>query len=1405
MSHTGSTGIRGTPFAHVASALIGIALFMVLLLLLPSLTSAESGAPPTNGATTEEWIIDLDDDIIRENEVLTINDHIKVKVGGKLTFSNTTLNFQKRGDGSDFHRLFALGGTISIINGSTINAPFDARLSYDTEELVHFTIKDSFINDVMILCGGEMKLLNNVMKNISYCQFQEGGSYDVIGNHVEFKDQFSEQGDEIFTGFSFDHIDDVTFADNYVYSKRAHGLWACTGGQFINNTFEYDNITDRGVYARESENILFSNNRFNYFECNNLVIREDSHHITIRNNTFHSEKDLNGIDQGISIRFNSNSITVQNNTFVNISVSVYIDESSHDCEVFENEIFFSSSNYGCGFLGIRLWKAYSINIHNNTIHKGGEAISLVMDCYSSRISNNTIDGSLRGIIISTRGHTNRIDNNEISGSWQALYISYSSHHNEVFENRITDTDLGLWISNGSHSSEVYDNSFSNSDFGISLTNGSHSIEIESNEFTNITWGLHYRNCIPFTDVDNTFTNVTYHVWHDSECFPSIIDQNHNPVGNVSVTIRNGSREIVYQGYTNAEGTLPWMALLNSTRTSQGTVLHNSYLIIVEMMGVKDYVQFLLAQDEATTIVVELVLLIDTSLDIQAIPGLNVRGNEIRINVSFGNIGTINLSSANLRIDITSTNFSLDIHDGSYENFSVGVVHTMDEVWFPAASLSLGEYSVQAILNCSSLYSEDTFIIETDVHFWIENSPPIINDDIVLDSNLTTRKNNLIVLHLSPHVLDFEDDIRNLTIALTDDPRIENFVISSEHGWISIEPFRHFAGTIRTDLTITDMDGDEEQVELFLTWLNRDPYFLGDLDYSWTFSSTMAQIDLSVLVADEDPDEEFSWTFESQDQGNGSLDLEETNGVLHIIRTDHHLASVDVYLTVIDASNGNSSQLFRFDWMGDLSLTSLSLSHPEVTILSGDAVDLHVTIHNSHELLSVAGLSLYVDILDESVWNGSFEIEERASREIVIPWEAEHGGHELIVMLDVTAHRDENLTNHQLRIPVRVFLPLQLTCEEGTQIPLIKGGGGVTITARVVVPELGSVNNVTVHVLEMKVNGVPIALPFSDGGPEGKGFELNNGLMIAIHPSSQTIDAGSTGTFEIVLTMNKTITYSTGDLVELGLSAEGDEGRSNPVVLQIMVMERAETISFPMPSLRHPVIILICGAILLPLGTAKVGSALSNSSFTMYRLSLLLFLTFPTLYAILCPVRSRDMEDDEALYNEYRNKICEILELKGEQGATQQEIMVHLKKWFPYGTTGNANPEDNRVTGVVREHLRVLRTKGYIRQLGDRYYFHSFQPTLPKDIYNPMINWTSLLREKDLKLKGETPCRIISTVFEKREQGIRNKELADAMDMSPCALHYHIKKLEKTRIIERRRGMGKRLFINTRKIQMFVLG
>ncbi len=158
---------------------------------------------------------------------------------------------------------------------------------------------------------------------------------------------------------------------------------------------------------------------------------------------------------------------------------------------------------------------------------------------------------------------------------------------------------------------------------------------------------------------------------------------------------------------------------------------------------------------------------------------------------------------------------------------------------------------------------------------------------------------------------------------------------------------------------------------------------------------------------------------------------------------------------------------------------------------------------------------------------------------------------------------------------------------------------------------------------------------------------------------------------------------------------------------------------------------------------------------------------------------------------------------GEQGATLHEIMVYLKKWLPYGTTGNANPEDGRVTGVVREHIRVLEKNKYIKMLGDRYFFRSYQPALPTDVYSPKIDWNSVLHDENLKLKGETVCHIISTIYEHEHDGMRNKELAGILDMSPYALHYHIKKLENLNIIEKRKGKGKRYFPNFHVMQAHI--
>ena len=1483
--------------------------------------SGEQGAPPKNGTTNGDWIIEDGDDVVREDESLSIGGDIKVMSGGSLLLVNTTLKFQENTEDPYYFSLDVdPNGSLEIEDGSRIDAPWDGQIY--TAENSSCTIQFSEINDIRLIFDGSTTIQHCRMTNLTHLWCRYGSSYNIIQNTIHTKDEvplynWSRRA------IKFWYCTQLLLDNNTIISEfgtqRFNQLYNCSDAVISFNTYIYETNATEVLILNNCINITIHHNEFQY--CSNPMVFTGSHEIMIHNNSFHSNVSAGGLAHWAIWCRSSYSCEITNNIFTNFSYGVVIYKESYQCRISYNTFFLTNkvkglgihledNSYDCdisyntlyyGGTAISVWDhSHSTNIHHNTIFKPVRGISIGGTSYSCLVQDNTIHNSTKhGIRITNWAYSIDIINNKIYNSSSIhIYIDNESHTIEIGYNEFHYSDFGIYITNNSHSVEIGYNEFYFSDFGIYITNNSHSciisqniildqniviymeqgynctfeyntitsmirgidiflshdcvisnntidsenssiniegssytiaieyntisdsyygvvianrsnsIAIHHNVFSSVIWPMYFRNSRPQEEHDNVFLDIDNIYLHKTDLYLSIVDPNLRPLENCSITLTNGLNETVYNGYTDRNGNIPWMLLSNASRILNETIFFNPYLVEAEKMGVHDTVQFSLPEQGALDKRIQLPLLFDTALSIEQFPSPIERGSNLSVIVRFWNSGTVTLNSSHLQIDLLINENLISIFNKTFLQIAPEKSFLITPEWFVDRNVDPGWYTVSAELTSMSPGLEEPLVEENRVNLQIVNSPPDISRELEWDTNITVMKNEVMTLDLTPYIYDFEDDIEDLIIGISDYQMFDEVDISLKTKIITILPPQGFSGCVWVNITITDLDGSQVARLIPLQWINRDPTFLADIEYIWYSTERTYQLDLMALVFDEDMNESFAWDFSSDEFDNGYTTIELGDDFLHITREVNTITSTDITLTVFDSSNASCTQNIVVIWEADMFINNVEIIQENETSIKDDIIEIVVTINNNNGVLAKGKMLCYVDGLDNIVMYQLFEMKEKTTQKITFFWSAVSGDHELIFSIEVTSPLDRNLTNHVLQYDIEVFestlgveafFPLIMKCENISSITITKGVQGYSIQTEVFAPTIKTIENVEIRVRSLSLNGeICDYVPFS--GAVYGGTKLAKGVIISVHPTRISIPAASSKYFSIIITINETANCTHDDIVELVLYAEGDDGKSNEIILHVLVNVENEKSTSQQPFITQSTIILICGIFLIAFVSVKTSSALSNTFHPMYKLARMIFLLFPRIFGYLCPLATKYFEDDEARYNEYRDKICEILELKGERGATKVEIMKHLKKWLPYGTTGSANPEGNKVTGVVREHLSVLKKKKSIKQLGDRYYYRNYQPLFPEDVYTPNINWKSLLRDENFKLKGEVTCHIISKISSKGNEGIKNKELAEAVELTPYALHYHIKKLEHLKIIEKQKGRGKRYFLNTRTIQ-----
>ena len=1268
------------------SALMVLGLLIVMVFILVIIfsiqASAESGAPPINGTTDGDWIIEGGDDIIRTDETLTIGGDIIIEEGGYLTFVNTSLFFTEKGDSEYYEISMEWNGFLILLNGSEIDS--ESGWELDAFNGGRTYIENSILNNTRMYLNGNTWILNSKLTNLTYF-WKRGNIFELLDSHVHFRDV----EDEELTGF---HQPEQFFIwsprslfieNNTIITNRSTVVIETSGGMIANNTFTHPRWVYSGLGVQDSSDITIINNLVELNGKLGITAQFYSYNITIKKNTLRPLGNGDGLEFGIYVRRSSSEIAIDENTIINANRSISIAEDSNSCT----------------------------------------------------IRDNIIEDSI---------------------------------------------------------------------YGIRNFNGTHSCEIKKNSFRNVEWAIFQSNNVPIDQDQNVFINVNNRTGRENGFVFNVRDKKNKPIEACNVTITNRFDDVVFQGQTMVDGFIPWIVLHNMTQTQEGTTYYAPYTVSIEKWGKTNSESFDLPESNVVVMGLKLDIKFDASIDLEPIIDDILRGEQAPIALTIENSGTMAFSHCDVVVEVTGGNDTIEIFNETFQDLDVSYKQPINTNWFVDRDVNVGTYFAQCRVECHSQYLEEPHVESSSLAFHVINLPPTIDPELHSDPSLTVGKNEIMVINLTSYISDYEDDPNNLTLGISDFHHFKEVEISMMGKTISITPLDQFHGLVDVNITIMDLDGSIFSIPVLLRWTNHKPVFNQDIQLKRYSIHKLYQLDLSHLASDEDINDTLSWNFTAEDHDSGNISIVHNDDHLIISREQDNVTSADLTLTVHDTSDANASRVFTIIWESNVFLSNLEIPQYHEYSMQNDTFDILVSIHNVDELNVLYDLFFYLDSMESPVEQLVREIEGGTTEQITIPWSAVGGNHEIIISLVVSSPQDRNLTDHILQLPITVYFPMTMICNRSSDIPLELMEEGNSLQVEVFTPPAKGIDHVTILIENFSYNGVITEFGGETPGlGEGGESLLIDGIRIAVSPQERNINSASSGQFIINITINDYTNFSNGDVIGFCIYAEGDDGRSNDVVLHVTVQVESEKSTSQIPFFKQTTVILIISLFLLPLVAVKASSALSNSFYSMYKLTRMIFLLNPKFYAFLCPLATKYFEDDETRYNEYRDEICKFLEARGEQGATIHEVMKYLKKWLPYGTTGDANPEDQRVTGVVREHINVLRKKKFIRVLGGRYYFRSYQPALPQDVYSTKINWKSLLRDDKFRLKGETICHLISMFYNNGNNGMKNKELAQLMDMTPYALHYHIRKLENMGVVEKRKGQGKRYFLNTQSIQAYI--
>jgi PKD repeat protein len=412
MAHNAHSGYKYKVTRNQFYTLIIIIILLILglhnfTLFSPDLipvVSAESGAPPVNGSTSDTWFVDSGDFINRSNENIGTLD-IVLNNSGKMVWKNVTAE---------------INGEVDIKSGGIFNLT-DCNLTLSGNLSVHGFL--NLINTtILINCTSIGQYFVSVDREGS----ADGGTLNVTNGSK-------------LTGPALD--------------RRVRVLWVDKYSNFtaINSTFEYIGAPNYNGILIESSNVMLQNSTFSYIYPS--VILSGTVGVIIINCLF------NISPIGLNLSYADNNI-IRNSTFQynefgligdhantnNIIDSKFLDNnvsgvklhSGSNNNTIIGSIFFN--NYDSGLI-------FQNNSKNNNVtfcnfqNSGFSGILCNNNSDSIRITNSSFDNNLYGIrcenqsdeidIINSTFLNSIMDNFFISGSSAARTLNTSFDNNKV--------------------------------------------------------------------------------------------------------------------------------------------------------------------------------------------------------------------------------------------------------------------------------------------------------------------------------------------------------------------------------------------------------------------------------------------------------------------------------------------------------------------------------------------------------------------------------------------------------------------------------------------------------------------------------------------------------------------------------------------------------------------------------------------------------------------------------------------------------------------------------------------------------------------------------------------------------------------------------------------------------------
>ena len=531
-----------------------------ILFFICKTTEAEQNPPPPNGGeTTNDWIIENGDDILRENQEIRLkNCNLIIENEGKLTFRNITLKTLGRPIlfGKAQYQIEVQSGGEFYIYDSVLTDNDN-----DLDGISGLWLQQNFRFFIYAMEGAKMELINSELYECG--DFTDDTHYANDGFVVESDDviiqgnYFSNNFVGISCKMSSPIIENNTFDTNWYGIKCENSSPVIKNNIFYNNTYGLsipynskqtiskmvNNIANgidvKNIYIHNKSNTIIENqildggyskgflgspskqgiitlydcvdvtikncninnnyrgiySYYSNFTVIDCFIQETENAIVIEKYSKLTATNVNIFNNHIGIYCNE-SATITNFNITNNNVGIYSQNSN---PVIENNYIADNKWYG-----IQCSKSSPL-INGNTISNNGE-YGIYCFLSSSKISRNKIFNH-KNIGIYSHNATTIIDENTIYDNNNGIFCDLGLI--DIINNEIFNNTNGIY-SNYS-SPKISNNKIFNNKYGILSYSYSQPIIIENVIFNN-TYGI-FSNSSSFFDIfDCEITNNDYGIY-----------------------------------------------------------------------------------------------------------------------------------------------------------------------------------------------------------------------------------------------------------------------------------------------------------------------------------------------------------------------------------------------------------------------------------------------------------------------------------------------------------------------------------------------------------------------------------------------------------------------------------------------------------------------------------------------------------------------------------------------------------------------------------------------------------------------------------------------------------------------------------------------------------------------------